>query len=256
MATLNITDATIRGSLTKMNSAGIVQPEGRGRHEPKNKMKFSDTEFIKMYLASFPVMESHYVRKSTNKKYFAPGLNLATLYKLYKEMFAKKNRIPGKIERYRTIFKTFHIGFYKPKKDQCMKCLKYKDLCSDEKEISNDEHEQYLSRKDLAREHINNDKETAISNAHLLAFNFDLQAVLYTPKTEAGQIFYKRKLAVYNLTMYNLATKQGTCFTWDETQGQRGTIEISTCLFKYLHMHQEVEEVYMMLDNCGGQNRN
>lgn len=39
----------------------------------------------------------------------------------------------------------------------------------------------------------------------------DLKAVLGSPKGEVFSIFYKRKLAVYNLTIFNVILKEGTC---------------------------------------------
>ena len=36
-----------------------------------------------------------------------------------------------------------------------------------------------------------------------VAITFDLQAVLYTPHAKEGPIYYKRKLAVYNFTVYD-----------------------------------------------------
>jgi len=41
-------------------------------------------------------------------------------------------------------------------------------------------------------------------------YNVDLQKVLETPKSVAGLIFYKCKLVIYNLTLYNLNSREGT----------------------------------------------
>lgn len=112
----------------------------------------------------------------------------------------------------------------------------------------------HLKRKVMARQE--RDKEMSRLDAQYLAFNFDLEAVLSTPKSNAGIIFYKRKLAVYNLTVYNLADSAVSCYIWDESHGRRGANEISTCIFKFINSHSSVKECSMMSDSCGGQNRN
>ena len=47
----------------------------------------------------------------------------------------------------------------------------------------------------------------------ILAVTFDLQQVLTAPKPFAGNSYYKRKLNVYNLTIYELRTGAGYCYT-------------------------------------------
>jgi hypothetical protein len=48
----------------------------------------------------------------------------------------------------------------------------------------------------------------------------DLQAVLLAPKTNVSAMYYKTKLAVHNMTFFDLENKDGTCFIWNETQGK------------------------------------
>lgn len=77
-----------------------------------------------------------------------------------------------------------------------------------------------------------------------------------TPKGPAGEIFYLRKLSVYNLTIYNLGNQDVLCDLWDETQGKRGANEISSCIYNYILQHNNIKEVKMMSDGCGGQQKN
>ncbi|KAJ8868061.1 hypothetical protein PR048_031870 [Dryococelus australis] len=65
----------------------------------------------------------------------------------------------------------------------------------------------HLECKEAEREHRNEDKEAAKNDSNILAFNFDLQAVFNTPKCAVGPFFYVRKLAVYNLALYNLGNQ-------------------------------------------------
>jgi hypothetical protein len=87
----------------------------------------------------------------------------------------------------------------------------------------------------LARQERYKDKTQASGDSTILAFNLDLQAVLNTPKGPCGQIFYLRKLAVYNLTFLILGNQDGVCYVWNETTGKRGAVEIASCVYDYEH---------------------
>ena len=68
---------------------------------------------------------------------------------------------------------------------------------------------------------------------------------------------YKRKLAVYNLSVFSLADKQGVCFLWNETLDQKGSCEVATCFMLYLsYLPHTVKRVILYSDTWSGQNRN
>lgn len=46
------------------------------------------------------------------------------------------------------------------------------------------------------------------------------------------------------------------CYTWDETEGKRGSVEISSCIYKYIMAHPDITHVRMMSNSCGGQQKN
>ncbi|KAG8173504.1 hypothetical protein JTE90_027253 [Oedothorax gibbosus] len=168
-------------------------------------------------------------------------------------MFCRKQvtSIPDEIPK---TFNSFNLGFHKPKKDQCKVCECYR---SSSPEYKNEAlYNLHIKRKESARLSKDHDKQLAKDDKSVRAINFDLEAVLNTPKTSTGQVFYLRKLAVYNLTVYNLANKEGKCFLWDETQGRRGAIEIASCLYNYIMSYTNKKSVYMMSDSCGGQSKN
>lgn len=256
MATLNITDALLRSSLKKCSSNGFQEKDKRGKHEPSNKLPENDLRFIREHILSFPSVESHYCRASSKKKYLDPSLNLSIMHRMYKASCITKKMKPVTFEKYRQVFQGYNLGFFKPKKDQCRRCLVQNSLTEEEKIQREDEYKRHLERKDAAREARDEDKTTAKGNPQVLGFNFDLQAVLNTPKGSAGQIFYLRKLAVYNLTMYNLGNQKVKCYLWDETQGKRGANEIASCVYDFIMSHIEITEVRMMSDGCGGQQKN
>ncbi|XP_050315051.1 uncharacterized protein LOC126749406 isoform X2 [Anthonomus grandis grandis] len=155
------------------------------------------------------------------------------MYRMYKDVCRVKNVKTVTLEKYRSIFRENKLSFFVPKKDQCKTCLAQKNISEEDKNEKEATFKRHLEKKEAARKVRDDDKATAKENPHILAFNFDLQAVLTTPKGSAGQIFYLRKLAVYNLNIYNLANQDVRCYVWDETQAVR-----------------------MMSDSCGGQQKN
>ncbi|CAG5026606.1 unnamed protein product [Parnassius apollo] len=96
---------------------------------PGNKTSKAMKQFVKLHIDMFPRIESHYCRKDSKKIYLESDLNMARLYKLYKEEFCPERNInPVFLYVYEKIFKSYDppLAFYKPKKDQCTKCNVYK----------------------------------------------------------------------------------------------------------------------------------
>ncbi|KAK7093661.1 hypothetical protein V1264_007365 [Littorina saxatilis] len=161
---------------------------------------------------------------------------------------------------YRDIFnREFNLSFHVPKKDQCLLCHKYHE--EKRKHTLTEELEQeYLAhqeRKQELRAEKAKDKQMAKENPNLHVATFDLEAVLSTPCSLVSQTHYKRKLAVYNLTVFSLADKQAECYVWNETEGKKGACEIGTCLLLHLKaLPPNITHVVLYSDTCSGQNRN
>lgn len=102
------------------------------------------------------------------------------------------------------------------------------------------------------------DKEKACKYGNFCAAVYDLQQVLPCPKSEASQCHYKPKLAVYNLTMYELGNLQSHCYMWHEATSSRICCEIGGCVLKFIQTKVEsgVENFSFYSDNCGGQYHN
>lgn len=72
-------------------------------------------------------------------------------------------------------------------------------------------------------------------------------------------LFYSRKLAYYNFSVYESNSKAGYCYLWSEVDGHRGSNEISSILFLYLNTVDEkndVQDISLYCDSCPGQNKN
>ena len=51
---------------------------------------------------------------------------------------------------------------------------------------------------------------------------------------ETSIMYYRRKLSVYNLTVFSLGNKDATCYLWNKTEGQRVSNEVETCVYKHI----------------------
>ena len=120
-----------------------------------------------------------------------------------------------------------------------------------------EEYKKHQNDKRMSRLEKETDKAKAKCDKSIYAATFDLEAVLTTPCGTVSQLYYSRKLCSYNLSVYNLADKRGTCYVWDETEGARGSSEIGTCIITHLKsLPPTVKHVVLYSDSCSGQNRN
>ena len=112
--------------------------------------------------------------------------------------------------------------------------------------------------KDSVREIKQTEKVQAQNSSDLCVFCFDLEKVLELPYANVSSMYYKRKLAVYNLSIFDICTKEATCYMWPETVAGRGSSEISSCVYDYISKRGEegYTRISMYSDKCGGQNRN
>lgn len=256
--TLNISDKKVRVALSKSSRSAITMPspDKRGTHRPHNKLSNDTIAGVNEHIDLFPRVPSHWCRRDTSKEYLEPNLNKEIMYKLYLEYCQEKKIKPAGKTVYKEACIKKNIGFYQPKKDQCW-CYNFLKEGAENSEKSVAEYELHMKRKDAANRQKDADKRMAQEDKTIVAVNFDLQAVLNCPIFFGKPIFYKRKYAVYNLTIYEVAAKQGHAFLWDETNGNRGSNEIATCVLKFiLSLPTETKHLILYSDSCPGQNRN
>lgn len=106
----------------------------RGKHEPHNKTTKYAMEVVRKHIESFPVVDGHYTRKDSNRKYLVADLNITRMHQLYLEQC--KGEIPEKDivsqSVYRKVFnEEYNFSFHVPKKDQCGLCISYQQAKDD-----------------------------------------------------------------------------------------------------------------------------
>ena len=259
-ATLQITPKFVRYAREK-SSQGISQPDRRGRHIPSHKLKEATKINVLDHINSFHKVESHYSRKSSKKIYIEDTTNFSklTVSRMHQLYLVKCRQESVEdtvgLASYKKIFKENNFKIHKPKKDQCKICTKYQRSKPEQKAKQEEAYRTHVKNKEIVLVLKEEYKTKGKDEKNLLVFNFDLEAVLYTPCDKVSTIFYMRKLCTYNCTAYNLVTRNGYCYIWDESEGKRGSNEIGTSLYMYLEGFKG-NEVVMFSDTCGGQNRN
>lgn len=263
LKTLAVSEKVISSIFKKLNKSSVISSDQRGKHLNRPHVISKEVKnCIEEHISMFPVVESHYTRANTQKKYLEADLSISKMHRFYMAWVKDKpvsfNAKNVTLRQYSDIFNTFNLSFFKPKKDLCDKCEQFKLASAEEKLILQPSHEEHLKNKDIARNKKNFDKERAAINPELCVAVFDLEKVLTTPQGKAGNYFYKKKFAVYNYTVYDIGNKLGYCYMWDESEGKRDSNEIGTCLLKLitLKVDEGLKEFSFYSDNCGGQNRN
>ena len=260
LRTLDIGKKTVDYALKKQQHGTFQGTDLRGKKPSKNKTSEETVNFVRDHKESFPTVKSHYTRKTSKRQYLNGDLNITKMYTMYKEKCKTEKRTHVSEKVYRNIFcENYNYSFHKPKKDQCSLCtlyLQHKMNGTLTPQMEND-YKEHLKRKDEARDEKGRDKKRAREDKSFHSCTFDLEAVL---STLVGEFYYKRKLSCYNLTFYSLGDRKGICYLWDESQGERGSSEIGSCLLMYISRlsghTSAIKEITFYSDSCGGQNRN
>lgn len=211
---------------------------------------------LNIFFDSLPLMESHYCRSVTKKKYLLPEWrSKKMIFDLYATDWCSTNNVqPLSPSLFYSEFEKRNISLFTPKKDQCEKCALYSVG-----NLSNEKYNCHQERKEEARLEKNKDKS---EQSHV--FTVDLQAVLMAPKSNVSSLYYKTKLQVHNLVFYNLINNKGYCFLWNEAEGGVCAEEFSSIWSYFIenkvlpsitNRDDEVKLIFFS-DGCGYQNRN
>jgi hypothetical protein len=258
-ATLNISSKSIY--YTVANSEwGCAKEDLRGKLIPTNKTKTETMEDVKNFIKGLPAVPSHYCRQDSSRVYLPQEFkNVSKLYGMYKTRCenALIDFISEKL--FRKVFtEEFNIGFHVPKKDKCVKCLKFENIDINDPEIVKEKTNHDIEKTE-SYNRFSAHKNIHKSDSSTLCVSFDLEKVLNTPHGDSMLFYYSRKLAVYNLCFYENGTRKVFCFYWDESNGRRGANEIGSILNKYIKSVDErgnIKNLLLYCDSCPGQNRN
>ncbi|CAG4953565.1 unnamed protein product [Parnassius apollo] len=253
--------ALAKSKITDSN-AGTIINDKRGIHGTrKNAVPDQVKQSVRDHISQMPLVNSHYVRNRTSKQYLDEQLNFPILYKLYLEWMNEKHsdQVVATSRQYREIFKTyFNIDFNKPRIDQCPRCDLFKNSTETDKTKLEYEYALHIANKNVVRSLKDSDKHRAKHSDSVVTACYGLQKILNTPHSEVSVFYYKRKLATYNFTIYDMGKHKGYCYLWDETIGRKGSNEISSFVFDFIktRVQEGYKEFNFYSDSCGGQNKN
>ena len=259
LGTVGISERQVRTTVKKIQLHGHLESERRGGR-PKS-MISRDKRLrreVEMHIDRFPRMESHYCRKKTTFQYLSPQLTLTTMYRLYVQECSQNGKEKASESLYRSVFHSKKLKFHIPKKDMCGLCDTYNRGNNTERVKIQTKYETHTAEKKAVRQLKEELKSKAKGDPKFLVASFDLQQVLYVPKSERGELFYKRKLACYNFTICEIHKMRGFCYFWHEGIARRGANEIASNLYTFLcdSDKSDVTEIALFSDGCGGQNKN
>ncbi|CAF4755652.1 unnamed protein product [Pieris macdunnoughi] len=260
--TLAVSTRILKTAWKKYDGSAILEEDRRGRHD-NHKIVIDDAmkQSVCDHVRAFVPVESHYIRKNSQKLYLQGDLSIAKMFKLYLEWFdcEKYTSKATKERQYRDIVNlNFNLAFHIPKKDQCDECHVFrlkKNPTDQEKETF----QQHQANKKVARNLKSQDKKDAEeSNGNMVAAVFDFEKVLQCPHGNINIFYYKRKLSSFNFTVFDMGKRKAVCYMWDESVAKRGANEVSSCLLDFIQTNVDrgVKEFRFWSDNCAGQNRN
>ena len=250
--TLGIAERQVRTVLGKTKSGtGVL---GRERRGGTQKPQIQKRQKIIEHLQCFPRVESHYCRSSTTCQYLSGELTKRRMF----NMFENENPGCASYSLYKEVMRELKLKFHRPKKDKCGICETFRksnEVERDQIKVKYNMHRQEISK---VRQIKSESKTRAQHDDKHAAAVFDLQQNMYLPKSNRGELFYKRRLACYNFTIYNLANHAGSCYLSNETVTRRGACEVSTYVLDYLSNcdKEGKTSVDFFCDGCVGQNKN
>ena len=258
--TLGVCDQWVETTLKKIGEGNVLAPDLRGRHKNRpQRWARAIIDGIKTHIESFPRVHSHYTRARSKREYLETGLSIQRMYRFYKQRAAELAQRVGSFRLYRRIFnQNYNLGFFLPKKDQCEVCNRWKTAKDRRERLAMlQEYNIHLRQRKAIKTLKKNDKDSA--GAKKCVACFDLQKVLICPRSDTSVLFYRNKLSIFNLTIFELAPKIGHAFVWNETEAKKGSNEIGTCLFNFIEKKVEQEactDFVFYSDSPTGQNRN
>lgn len=251
--TLDIGYKTVQEWVNKSQVSGTSTNNINLRSEVSKRFRVEFNN-LNEFFKKLPKMPAHYCRRDSTKLYLEDTYkSLTDLYRVYVNEFCKDCK-PLSRTIFSRMFKKHNLSLFQQKKDQCNICFAHK-----KGNITEIEWKTHVDNKNKARNTKNKDKEAAL-NGECICLTMDLQAVKLSPQLPAGKIYFKTKLCCHNFTIFNLATRDVTCYWFSEDQNnQLVSSTFTSCIIDYLESKNlSINKLPIIIysDGCGYQNRN
>ena len=240
-------------------ATGTPLPPRQGKH-PKKCVTSSARQSVIDHINEFPRVESHYCRESTSKEFLDSMLSVEKMYIMYCANY--EDAPPVKLCTYRAIFNTqFNLGFNVPKKDRCDYCEEHR--CSlNPTDEQTQKYNAHLKAKVESKEE--RDRDRCIIDSSHAVICFDLENVISLPRANIKSFYFRRKLAVFNLTAHCSVGKSVYCALWSEDSHGRSGNDIASALIAVLDrvvadnvkVNNVIKKITLWSDACVSQNKN
>lgn len=230
--------------------------DGRGRHEPKNKI---DAEIINKHVLSFNPAIHHYRREHAPKRLYLPSD--ITIKSMHMDYNTQPEVQKVSLERYRQAVKFHNISFAVLGCEECETCKEHKlhqknctsaencDACK----IQN----LHLRQNEEARNEYK--KDAKLENSETVIVSVDLQKVLLLPRMPGVKsCAFTPRLVTFNYTVASLgkAKAKDSVVIWNESISGRKAEDIASALKCFLLQNRDTRHFVIWADNCGAQNKN
>lgn len=246
--------------------SGRLPEEKRGGTR-QTAMQKCAKESVRDFIGKLRPTEGHYNRKKSSRRYLSPLLTIRQLYSAWSSQFVKDNpgNVPCKYQTFYDIFvKEFNISFKTPRTDVCSTCARYENQKMDPKHVQ--EAELALKLHKLRARQFGLIRAEDAKTRRTMVLCFDLQQNIPLPRTNIGEVFYKRQLWMYNLGVVHITKHQDNrtvfLYNWLESDSGRGSNEVISAVLDFLRVNltrikkKRYRCLSLFADSCPGQNKN
>lgn len=271
-----IKEKKIEYLINELKKTGCSPKDQRGKHSNRpHKITDKTTDIIKKHINSFNGRGAHYSLRDTSKKYLPDDLNISVMHKMFKTKYPD---IKCSYESYRAIMQSnFNISFGYPRTDTCSFCdethvklsglqVKLRGTRDEEaKIIVNNEIKTLETELKLhklkANKFYEQKRKCRLTSQKIPSFEgicIDFGRNLSVPNITTNDAYYKRQLSIYSFNVHILGSGKSVFYTYPECDGKKGSDNICQMLFHFVdnHLPENVENLHIFGDSCGGQNKN
>ena len=249
------------------NPTGSPPADNRGRGVSGNTISGPDRALIHEHIQMLAVTQSHYSRAhSPHRRYMEMGMTQNLLHSNYVDWMTEKHPLmnPQKLSFYMSIFtKDYNIVRQPQQTDVCDFCSYSKTQMEIHKtnnktiaELENDLtiHKAEAKKQQSLLSHFEKQSLADGPTHEWRTICIDLQQSLPCPRLNNQKAYYKTKIWLYNVCIFDLNRNQPTCFLWDETRALKGSNEINSCLLKWIELNKSdgFKKLRIFADNCVG----
>lgn len=140
-----------------------------------------------------------------------------------------------------------NVSIWQPREDKYDVCV-----CHEFGNVNEEIWNEHIAKKKEAREEKERDKKS-----EQFVYCMDVEAMLLCLRTKASTMYYKRKLALHNFTVYDLKTKHVLCYLWDATKADLSANVFASMLYNFVTNKIPFEKgdtITFFLDGCTYQN--